>query len=91
LSVTTVEIARHRSPDPASVDPFVVGPVRLAVVSSGGALSGLTFAVKDLYDVAGTRTGAGNPDRLSEAPIAVEHAASVEVLLQAVCSKPGRS
>jgi amidase len=87
----TIEIATHRSPDSASTDPFVVGPVRLAVGSSRGALSGLTFAVKDLYDVAGTRTGAGNPDRLSEAPIAVEHAAPVQALLGAGAELIGKT
>jgi amidase len=91
LSANAIEIARHRSPDPASVDPFVVGPVRLAVASSEGALSGLTFAVKDLYDVAGTRTGAGNPERLSEALIAGEHAAPVEILLEAGAELIGKT
>jgi amidase len=91
LNTSVVEIARHRSPDPASVDPFVVGPVRLAAASPKGVLSGLTFAVKDLYDVAGTRTGAGNPDRLSEAPVAAEHAAPVEVLLDAGAELIGKT
>jgi amidase len=65
--------------------------VRLAVASSVGPLSGLTFAVKDLYDVAGTRTGVGNPDRLSEAPVAGEHAAPVEVLLEAGAELIGKT
>ena len=36
---------------------------------TGGPLAGLTFAAKDLFDVAGTRSGWGNPDRLAEAPL----------------------
>ena len=88
---STVEIAIHRPPDSTSTDPFVVGPVRLAVGSSGGALSGLTFAVKDLYDVAGTRTGAGNPDRLADAPIAAEHAVPVQALLGAGAELIGKT
>ncbi|HEY5273908.1 MAG TPA: amidase [Acidimicrobiales bacterium] len=91
MTTSAVEIATHRSPDSTSTDPFVVGPVRLAGGSSTGALSGLTFAVKDLYDVAGTRTGAGNPDRLSEAPIAAEHAAPVQALLGAGAELIGKT
>jgi amidase len=30
--------------------------------SPGGPLSGLRFAAKDIYDVAGHVTGGGNPD-----------------------------
>jgi len=90
LSVS-LEIASHRPPDAASVDPFVVGPVLLAAGSSEGALSGLTFAVKDLYDVAGTRTGAGNPDRLAEAPVATENAAPVDALLESGAELIGKT
>jgi amidase len=87
----SIEIASHRAPDAASVDPFVIGPMRLAAARSEGALSGLSFAVKDLYDVAGTRTGAGNPDRLAEAPVAVEHAESVEALLDSGANLIGKT
>jgi amidase len=30
--------------------------------ASGGPLAGLSFAVKDLYDIAGAVTSYGNPD-----------------------------
>ena len=30
--------------------------------AAGGPLSGLTFAAKDIFDVAGHITGGGNPD-----------------------------
>ena len=86
-----VEIASHRPPDAVSVDPFVVGPVLLAAGSSEGGLSGLTFAVKDLYYVAGTRTGAGNPNRLAEAPVAIEHAAPVDALLESGAELIGKT
>ena len=62
---------------------FVLGPERLAEGSPGGPLEGLRFAVKDLLDVAGTRTGAGNPDWLGEAPVAHRHAPTVAALLDA--------
>ncbi|MBS7543325.1 amidase [Ancylobacter oerskovii] len=48
-----------------------------------GPLDGLRFAVKDLIDVAGTRTGAGNPDWLARAVPAERHAPAVARLLQA--------
>ena len=42
--------------------PWVPGPrARLAPLASG-PLDGLSFAVKDLIDVAGMVTGGGNPD-----------------------------
>lgn len=48
-----------------------------------GPLSGLTMSVKDLFDIAGHPTGAGNPDwRLSHA-VPTQHAALVQTLLDA--------
>ena len=41
---------------------FVPGPRLTVAPTSAGPLDGLTFAVKDLIDVAGTPTGGGNPD-----------------------------
>src|SRR5215218_9444068 len=46
-----------------------------------GPLSGLTFAVKDLIDVAGHRTGCGNPTWLTTHPPAAFSAICVEQLL----------
>jgi amidase len=46
-----------------------------------GALSGLTFAVKDTIDVAGYKTGGGNPTWAKDHPKAVVHAVCVEELL----------
>ncbi len=62
---------------------FVVGPELLAQGSPGGVLTGTRFVVKDLFDVAGTRTGAGNPDWLADAPVASAHAPAVTALLDA--------
>lgn len=50
---------------------------------TGGYLAGLTFAVKDLYDVAGYRSGWGSPTRLDEAPVASRSAPIVEACLVA--------
>jgi amidase len=79
---THAEIFRHAEPsDPCGA--FVVGPALIERGKTGGPLSGLRFAVKDLYDVAGTRTGAGSPDLLEEAPVAMASAPAVEALVAA--------
>jgi amidase len=44
-----------------TVDAFV-GPAELLAVGGPGPLAGTTLAVKDVIDVAGRVTGAGNPD-----------------------------
>jgi amidase len=48
-----------------------------------GPLKGLTFAVKDLFDVAGSRSAWGNPDRLRDAEAAVATAPAVLLPLTA--------
>lgn len=56
---------------------------RFALPPSGsGPLDGLSFAVKDLIDVAGRTTGCGNPSWRASHPPAVVHAVCVEQLLQ---------
>lgn len=73
------------------------GPVsgfleRVDVPTSGsGALDGLTFAVKDLMDLAGTVTGCGNPAWAALHPPAVAHAVVVEHLLNAGASCLGKT
>lgn len=51
--------------------------------TGSGSLDGLTFAVKDLIDVAGYKTGYGNPTWRDTHPPAVVHAVCVEQLLRA--------
>jgi amidase len=51
--------------------------------SDFGPLSNLSFGVKDLIDVAGYKTGCGNPDKYLEAPIATKSAPIVQLLLDA--------
>src|SRR6266567_5395575 len=50
--------------------------------AADGPLAGLTVAVKDMYDIAGTRTGGGNPDWLDAHPPATSHAAAIRSLLE---------
>lgn len=67
--------------DPArAFMPYPAVPVPNA---PGGPLAGLTFAVKDLFDVAGYRTGCGNPVKLAQSPVAARHAPPVLALLDA--------
>jgi amidase len=89
---TIAEVALHRPDgDATSTDPFVVGPTTLDPGSGHGPLTGTSFAVKDLYDVAGTRTGAGNPERLAEAPVVGVHARAVAALVAAGATLVGKT
>jgi len=56
-----------------------------------GALAGLTFAVKDMYDIAGYRTGGGNPDWLAAQPPAIRTASVVKKLLDAGATAIGKT
>jgi amidase len=47
------------------VGAFVPGQRFRVEARPDGPLAGLTFAAKDLFDVAGRPTGAGNPDKWS--------------------------
>lgn len=60
--------------------PYPAVPVPCA---GTGPLSGLSFAVKDLFDVAGYPTGAGNPLMLALSGIKTRTAPTVQVLLDA--------
>ncbi len=66
-----------------TVGAFVPGPPIERAPLGTGRLSGLSFAVKDLYDIAGTVTTFGNPDWAASHPLAVATSPSVLALLQA--------
>src|SRR5207302_1788453 len=57
----------------------------------GGPLSGLTFAAKDLFDVAGHPTGGGNPDWARSNPVPTRHAWAVQRLLDAGATLIGKT
>ena len=51
------------------VNPFVPGTdIRISGAASG-PLMGLTFAAKDLFDIAGFSTGGGSPDWPRDQPL----------------------
>lgn len=59
--------------------------------SGTGPLAGLTMAVKDVFHIAGHRTGFGNPDWLRTHPPAAETALAVRQLLDAGADMVGRT
>lgn len=68
-----------------------VGPEELVTGVPGGCLDGVEIVVKDVFDVAGQRTGAGNPDRLAEAEPATENAEAVQCLVDAGATVIGKA
>ena len=76
-------------PDP--LNAFVAGPEDADLPERSGVLSGLTLAVKDIYDVKGQKTGGGNPQKLEEATPADSTAPAVRALLQAGARFVGRT
>jgi amidase len=56
-----------------------------------GPLAGASFAVKDIFDVAGTVTGRGNPDWLASHAPAVANAPAVQALLDAGARLVGKT
>ena len=56
-----------------------------------GPLAGTRLAVKDIYDVAGYRTGCGNPQKLYEAEFAEQNATAVQVILDAGARFAGKT
>ncbi len=59
--------------------------------ADGGPLAGLRVGVKDSFDVAGHRTGAGSPEWLARQEPAATHAAAVERLLAAGAVVAGKT
>ena len=56
-----------------------------------GPLAGLTAAVKDIYDIAGYRAGAGSPDWLDSTEPAQAHSAAVQKLLDGGATITGKT
>jgi amidase len=59
--------------------------------AANGPLEGLTLAVKDMYDIAGERTGGGNPDWLAAQEPAAQHANAVGKLIGAGATIIGKT
>jgi len=76
--------------DPLRVFDGIVAKIRLDGAASG-PLAGTTFVAKDLYDVSGCRTGAGNPDWERTHEPATQTAPAIVRLLDAGASLIGKS
>ncbi|MBU8536789.1 amidase [Falsiroseomonas tokyonensis] len=79
------------TPEQIRASAFVAhGDIRIEGAPSG-PLAGLTFAAKDLFDVAGTRSGWGNPDRLRDAPVSLTTASALLPALDAGATLIGKT
>jgi amidase len=76
---------------PHDMGAFVPGPRVRIDGRAGGALAGLTFAAKDLFDVAGLPTGGGNHDWPTGRPLPDRHAWAVQALLDAGATLVGKT
>src|SRR5512147_1539871 len=73
------------------IGAFVPGPRVRIEGRAGGPLSGLTFAAKDLFDVAGVPTGGGNHDWPTGRPMPIRHSWAVQTLLDAGATLVGKT
>jgi len=73
------------------IGAFVPGQRFRIEARTGGPLSGLTFAAKDLFDVAGHPTGGGNEDWGKTHPVPERHAWAVQTLLDAGATLIGKT
>ena len=71
--------------------PFVPGSALRIAGAPTGPLAGLTFAAKDLFDVAGHPTGGGSPDWPRRHPVPTRHAWAVQRLLDAGATLIGKT
>lgn len=73
------------------VNAFVPGSRIRIPGRAGGPLSGLSFAAKDLFDVAGVATGGGNHDWAKFNPVPERHGWAVQTLLDAGAELVGKT
>lgn len=71
--------------------PFIPGPRVMVKGAESGPLAGLTFAVKDLYDVAGQVTSYGHPEWARTHGTAAATAPIVTTLLEAGATLTGKT
>jgi amidase len=73
------------------IGAFVPGPRVRIEGRAGGPLAGLSFAAKDLFDVAGVPTGGGNHDWPTGRALPTRHAWAVQTLLDAGATLIGKT
>ncbi len=82
---------RPRQPFVDPLDAFCKDTEAYLSGHLGGPLSGLTFAAKDIFDVAGHVTGGGNPDWKTTHPPAERNAWVVQTLVNAGATMVGKT
>src|SRR5260370_41654214 len=75
----------------ADIGAFVSGPRVRIEGKAGGPLSDLSFAAKDLFDVAGVPTGGGKHDWPTRRPVPERHSWAVQTLLDAGATLLGKT
>ncbi len=90
MAQTQESLAAGQS-DADPVGAFVPGPRVRRNGLAAGPLAGRTFAVKDLFDVAGAVTTFGNPDWARTHPVAGSTAPIVSTLLEAGATMVGKT
>ena len=80
-----------RTPLNDTLDAFCTDTEAYLEGATGGPLSGLTFAAKDIFDVAGHVTGGGNPDWKATHPPAERNAWIVQTLVEAGATMVGKT
>ncbi len=81
----------NRPPLNDTLDAFCTDTDAYLEGASGGTLSGLTFAAKDIFDVAGHVTGGGNPDWKATHPPAEHTAWIIQTLVDAGAAMVGKT
>lgn len=73
------------------VNAFVEIVENVDKTSLSGPLAGCSLAVKDIFDVAGFKTGCGSPEKMAEATPAIVTAPSVQKLINAGAAVVGKT
>jgi amidase len=88
--MTIKNMTQHDFPQNDPVNACVPHGKFSLPATGSGLLNGLTFAVKDIFDIAGHPTGAGNPTWLGTHPIPTRSSPLVEQLLSAGATMTGK-
>lgn len=84
-------MATTRSPLDDTVHAFCHDTDAYLAGAAAGPLAGLTFAAKDIFDVAGYVTGGGNPDWRATHAVATQTAWVVQTLVHAGATMVGKT
>ena len=84
-------MSSNRPPLDDPFNAFCRDPEAYLPGTGDGPLSGLTFAAKDIFDIAGHVTGGGNPDWKATQQVAQETAWAVQVLVNAGATMVGKT